>query len=160
MLHHEKQARFDAKFFLYFLGTGTWLAFTSFSVSSYPLAVFAENNLLVHIVQIGCFSLSFFVIGFVDYFKGPFRQYTLVVAIVIAFSLSLFIIAAYELLGLNRIFQYASAACLAFGSACGYCQWLRILTLQSYRKAQWLLALGSIIILALNDILLIVKFII
>lgn len=145
MLHHEKQARFDAKFFLYFLGTGTWLAFTSFSVSSYPLAVFAENNLLVHIVQIGCFSLSFFVIGFVDYFKGPFRQYTLVVAIVIAFSLSLFIIAAYELLGLNRIFQYASAACLAFGSACGYCQWLRILTLQSYRKAQWLLALGSII---------------
>lgn len=145
MVNHERQAHFDTRFLLYLLGTGTWLAFTSFSVSSYPLVVFVEDSLLIRIVQIGCFSLSFFLLGLIDFFRGPFRQYTLIVAIVVTFGLSLSIIVVHEFFGLPGVFQYASVACLAFGSACGYCQWLRLLTMQRYRKAQWLLALGSII---------------
>lgn len=149
MVNHERQAHFDTRFLLYFLGAGTWLAFTSFSVSSYTLAVFAENSLLVRIVQIGCFSLSFFLLGLIDFFRGPFRRYTLVIAVVAAFGLSLSALVVQWVFGWQEVFQYASAACLAFGSACGYCQWLRLLSMQSYRRAQWLLASGSVIPIAM-----------
>lgn len=144
-----KQVRFDASFVLYVLGTGAWLAFTTFSGSSYALAVLADDGLAARAVQAGCFSLSFLVVAFAEWRRGPFGRYFLVGTVVASLGLSLLAGAGHALLGLPPSFGYAAIACMAFGSACGYCQWLRILSAQRYERAQWFLALGSMILIAL-----------
>lgn len=142
-----KRVRFDAKFLLYLAGTGAWLSFTTFSGSSYS-AAFSGDDFLARIVQTACFSLSFFVICWLDCRKGPFRRYALVIAVTASFVLAFAAHAVCRAFGLPAGVLYVPAAFLAFGSACGYCQWLRILADQEFRRAQWLLALGSMVLIA------------
>lgn len=144
-----KQARFDISFVLYVLGTGAWLAFTTFSGSTYALAAFADDGLTARIVQAGCFSLSFLFIAFIDHRRRLVGRYSLVIAVVVSFLLSLLVEAACALVHVPLALRYVSVAFFAFGSACGYCQWLRILSAQRYQRAQWFLALGSALLIAM-----------
>ena len=144
-----KQLHVGASSVLYILGTGTWLAFTTFSGSSYALDVFVDDELVARAVQAGCFSLSFFIVAFAEWRRGPFGRSMLVCAVVVSLALSLLIGAAGTLMGLPPLFGCVAIACMAFGSACGYCQWLRILAAQHYGRAQWYLALGSAMLIVL-----------
>lgn len=139
----------SASLVLYVLGTGSWLAFTTFSGSTYALTVFVDDELIARAVQAGCFSLSFFVVALVEWRRGPFGRSTLVGAVVVSLALSLLAGAARALVELPPLFGCVAIAFMAFGSACGYCQWLRILAAQRYERAQWFLALGSAILIGL-----------
>lgn len=148
MKEKGNRASFDARFLLYLAGTGMWLAFTSFSGSSYVLAGFSESGEAVRVAQMACFSLSFFALALVQWLRGPFRRYTLVSAVVLTYGASVALSMASELFELPEMLRYLSASLLALSSACGYCQWFCILEMQGYRRAQWLLAGGSLFLIA------------
>lgn len=148
MSTRDDKISFDSRFLLYLLGTGAWLSFTTFSGSSYSAALVGDD-LFTRIAQTACFSLSFFIVATFDYLRGPFRRYALVCVVAVSFALSFGSRVAYDAFVLPDEVLYVAAACLAFGSACGYCQWLRLLAGQGYRRAQWLLALGSLLLIAI-----------
>lgn len=147
---NSRHVRFDASFFIYFVGIGAWLAFVSLSGTSYPLATVSESDVAVRIVQTGCYSASFFVIAIIDYRMGILPRYTLVVVAAGALLCSFALGMLYQLWDKNDTFLYGAAASLGCGMACGFCQWMRVLVTRDDVTTRWLLIGGSIIPIAMG----------
>lgn len=133
---------------LYWAGNAVWLTFAASSSTTYPFADGTGIVTPVGVVQSLCYALSFFIVAWWAS-RGKLGRDSLTAATIGS------LVAALLLVGCGLTFETPPALCigsvaLAFGKACGFCQWFRMLASFELSRAKRLLLWGSLAHIALT----------
>ena len=133
---------------LYWAGNAVWLTFAASSSTTYPFADGTGIVTPIGVVQSLCYALSFFIVAWWAA-RGKLGRDSLTAATIGS------LVAALLLVGCGLTFDTPPALCigsvaLAFGKACGFCQWFRMLASFELSRAKRLLLWGSLAHIALT----------
>lgn len=130
---------------LYVIGIGFWIAFTALCIQVSPFHAFVANRALVQVVHLSAYAVAFLAITIRSVLSRPLSRYGLCILSVGFFGLYLALGFTGAFYGSPLGIECASVTMLAVSSACGYCQWVRLLATFGEGRAKLLLALGSVI---------------
>lgn len=130
---------------IYVIGIGFWIAFTAFCAQTNPFHILTSNRALVQVVYLSAYSIAFFVLAARMVSRHPVGRYELCIGSLCAIALAILTDAVGVWTGFSLGLECTTMILLAISSACGYCQWARLLGAFEGRGPQLILVLGSII---------------
>lgn len=130
---------------MYAIGIGFWIAFTALCTQVSPFHAFTANRALVQVIHLSAYAMAFLVLAGRSILLRPLPRYGLC-ALSVSF-LGFFLVLGFVggFCGSPLWLECVSVVVLAFSSACGYCQWVRLLATFEGEKPKLLLVLGSVV---------------